>query len=186
MDRTRLLIIDRNETFNALMKKSLERTGRFEVISATDRDTGIELFSGYRPDIVLSNPDSAMLDDVNMISRTARAVIQHIKNPPGLENDTFSIGKFAFSISKQQLQKGDTTVKLTARETKIIEMLRSRIGEVVPREDILRTLWGISDYYSSRSLDVFVHGLRRRFSADPRIEINVIRNRGLQLAIRRS
>ncbi|WP_455584283.1 response regulator transcription factor [Bacteroides sp.] len=71
---------------------------------------------------------------------------------------------------------------LTARETQLLQMLCEKKGEVVKRENILEKLWGTEDdYFASRSLDVFVTKLRKRFAEDQAITIKTIKGVGLSL-----
>ena len=75
-----------------------------------------------------------------------------------------------------------TNKTLTARETKLLQMLCEKKGEVVKRETILEKLWGTEDdYFASRSLDVFVTKLRKLFAEDPSVNIKTVKGIGLSL-----
>jgi len=50
--------------------------------------------------------------------------------------------------------------KLSAKEGGILEVLASNFGEVVKKEIILEKVWHKSDYFSGRSMDVYVTHLR--------------------------
>ena len=60
-------------------------------------------------------------------------------------------------------------------------MLCKEKGKVVSREHILNTIWGVSDFYSSRSLDVFITKLRKYLSKDSNISLNVLKGVGICL-----
>lgn len=53
MGKIRVLIIDDEEHFTRMVKLNLEKTGRFDVLTAKDGKTGIELARRNRPDIIL-------------------------------------------------------------------------------------------------------------------------------------
>jgi two-component system response regulator RegX3 len=77
-------------------------------------------------------------------------------------------------------------VALTPREYQILELLSSRRGEAVPRDDLLAALWGTSDgvEVSSRTVDQHVAALRRKLGDDadsPRL-IETVYGFGYRLA----
>lgn len=59
------------------------------------------------------------------------------------------------------------TVELSEREIGILSLLARRAGEVVSRDEILDSVWGMGRYPSSRTVDNFVVRLRRHFEPDP-------------------
>ena len=99
-----------------------------------------------------------------------------------LKNAIHIIGKYTFDPKKRTLIYNDSKKKvLTAKESQILELLLKHKGEVVKRDDILITFWPESDYFTSRSLDVFISKLRRYLSQDSSISIENIRSTGLVL-----
>ncbi len=94
------------------------------------------------------------------------------------------IGKYLFDTKAQTLQRQDRTIKLTERESQIILLLYQQKGKIVKREDILTQCWEHSDFYTSRSLDVFINKLRKYFKEDPGIEIKTVRKKGILLDIK--
>ena len=80
------------------------------------------------------------------------------------------------------LYKDDEVKKLSAKEGGILEILASNFGEVVKKEIILEKVWHKSDYFSGRSMDVYVTHLRRLFKEhDVDITIKNISGVGLIL-----
>jgi Response regulators consisting of a CheY-like receiver domain and a winged-helix DNA-binding domain len=79
--------------------------------------------------------------------------------------------------------RGENCVQLTEREMKILKFLFEKKGEVVKREDILSALWGNNDFYTTRSLDVFMASIRKHLKEDPSIKIQTIRGEGFQLIV---
>lgn len=61
--------------------------------------------------------------------------------------------------------------KLTYREAELIKFFCRNKGKLLSREQILLTVWGENDYFSGRSLDVFISRLRKYFKKDPGISI---------------
>ena len=70
-------------------------------------------------------------------------------------------------------------VPLTAREWGVLEMLASRRGRVVSRDELLETLWGEHSSEASASLDVIVSRLRRKLGdAAERCRVSTVRGEG--------
>lgn len=97
------------------------------------------------------------------------------------DEKTYTIGKYIFTPSQNLLTIGEEKQTLTAKEALILEILCKDKGNVVSREDILNDIWGNSDFYSSRSLDVFITKLRKYLSQDTDISINVLKGVGICL-----
>jgi DNA-binding response OmpR family regulator len=57
-------------------------------------------------------------------------------------------------------------VALTARELKLIEAFASRPGEVLTRDALLNTVWGIDYFGTTRTLDQHVAQLRKKVELD--------------------
>jgi DNA-binding response OmpR family regulator len=61
----------------------------------------------------------------------------------------------------QAFVRGDS-LQLTRREYQLLEMLSAAAGEVLTREHIYESLWRYEMIRNDRSVDVFVHKLRRK------------------------
>ncbi len=94
----------------------------------------------------------------------------------------YEIGSFRFDASISELyDKDGRTTSLTPRETQILKLLLDHKNETVRREVILQTFWPEANFFSSRSLDVFVAKLRNHFAADKTISIVTVKGIGLKL-----
>ena len=105
-----------------------------------------------------------------------------------IEETIFTIGKYSFDPTQNLLIFENEQHTLTAKESKILEMLCREKGKVVSRENvsrenILNEIWGNSDFYSSRSLDVFITKLRKYLSKDTDISLNVLKGVGICLKV---
>lgn len=94
----------------------------------------------------------------------------------------FTLGSFRFDASKSELHdKNGKTISLTPRETQILQLLCEHRNEIVRREAILERFWPEADYFTSRSLDVFVTQLRNYLAGDEHVSIVTVRGVGLKL-----
>lgn len=98
-------------------------------------------------------------------------------------SNTIKIGLYLFDVSNQKLSFLNEDKKLTIRETTLLAMLAQNIGNIVKREDILKSVWGNEDYFTGRSMDVFISRLRKCLAKDPAIEIVNIHSVGFKLTI---
>jgi DNA-binding response OmpR family regulator len=99
------------------------------------------------------------------------------------EQTRFEIGDYRFDSVRQILDyKGDER-KLTPRESELLRLLCLHVNRTLTRERALRELWGEENYFSGRSMDVFVSKLRKYLKDDSRISILSIHGKGLRLVV---
>ncbi|WP_299547088.1 response regulator transcription factor [Seonamhaeicola sp.] len=97
-------------------------------------------------------------------------------------SDFLQIGDFQFNFPKQTLQyKTDKLQQLTHREAHLLFHLIKNKNQVLDRSLILKKLWGNDDFFSARSMDVFITKLRKKLSADENLQIINVRGYGYKL-----
>lgn len=92
-----------------------------------------------------------------------------------------NLGHYQFDVANQQLTEGKKIQQLTFRESALLKLFADNINQIVKREDILMKIWGNDQFFSSRSLDVFISRLRKLLHSDPSIRIENIHNIGYRL-----
>lgn len=97
------------------------------------------------------------------------------------EEKNIFIGKYIFDTNERILVGPDGSQKLSPRETELFVLLYESINQVVVRDQVLKTLWGESSYFTGRSMDVFIARLRKLLSSDTAIEIINIHGTGYML-----
>lgn len=96
--------------------------------------------------------------------------------------DILEIGKFTFNLPKQSLSfKNAEKVQLTHREAHLLYHLIKNKNHVLDRSLILNKLWGTDDFFSARSMDVFITKLRKKLKQDDSIQIVNVRGFGYKL-----
>lgn len=93
----------------------------------------------------------------------------------------FPIGEFLFHYPEGLLVYKGVKKQLTFREAEILNMLRVNPEKTISRKELLLTHWENDDYFSSRSLDVFITKLRKYLKADPSVAILNYRGQGYKL-----
>lgn len=91
------------------------------------------------------------------------------------------IGSYVFDATKQTLTNAEKTKALTHRESALLELLINSKNEILDRSLILKTIWGSDDFFSGRSMDVFISKLRKKMEDDASIQILNIRGFGYKL-----
>ncbi|MFY0591592.1 response regulator transcription factor [Roseivirga sp.] len=96
-------------------------------------------------------------------------------------SETVNIGKYEFNFSKQLLSFEGSEIMLTHREAQLLNELYRHRNELTERTLILNTLWGNDDFFSARSMDVFITKLRKKLTLDEEIQIMNVRGFGYKL-----
>lgn len=94
------------------------------------------------------------------------------------------IGNYSFDFPKQQLQfKDEPSNQLTHREAHLLFHLLKNKNQVLDRSLILNKLWGTDDFFTARSMDVFISKLRKKLKRDETIQIINVRGYGYKLTV---
>ncbi len=73
---------------------------------------------------------------------------------------TIKLGEIEVNILDRQVRAGDSLVHLSGIEQSLLYLLASRGGQVVTREEILDTIWGLDFVAESNVVDRHIRGLR--------------------------
>ncbi|OOG78504.1 response regulator transcription factor [Flavobacterium sp. A45] len=98
-------------------------------------------------------------------------------------DDELQIGTYLFDTKRLCLKNNSITQQLTEKEASLIHFFYTHKNQMVKREQILKTIWGNDDFFSGRSMDVYISKIRKYFKDDSRISIESVRNIGLEFKI---
>lgn len=113
-------------------------------------------------------------DEEELICRI-KAVLNRVElKGGGTEISTFTIGGYKFDYQNQLLEYGNNSKRLTKKENEVLKLLCLSKSKITKRDDILVKVWGESDYFTGRSLDVFITKLRKYLKEDTKIKIEGI------------
>lgn len=87
-----------------------------------------------------------------------------------------NIGTYTYDMMHCTLSNQGMSKKLTSREAEVLKVLYQNRNRLLDRKAFLLQVWGDDDFFSSRSLDVFITKLRKHFKNDPVVQI--INHRG--------
>lgn len=156
-----------------LAEKIKEQNIDIPVIILSARSMREDKIKGFR--IGVDDYITKPFDEEELLYRI-RAIINRTKQGSDKKNDghLFNIGKFEYDGLNQLLTYNKNTRRLTLKESRILGLLINSKNNLVRREDIMIAIWGDSDYYTGRSLDVFISKLRSYLKNDPEVSITTI------------
>lgn len=119
--------------------------------------------------------------DTDVLIAKLNAIIQRkvISSSPQVE--MFSIGQYSFNYQHRTISKDDKKQKLSPKEAELLKLLCTHKNDLLPREKALKQIWGDDDYFTTRSMDVFITKLRKYLREDQSIEIRNIHGSGFML-----
>lgn len=97
--------------------------------------------------------------------------------------ETYVLGRYKFDTQKQQLSIGETTIKLTTKESELLKLLCANANKVLERNIALKTIWVDDNYFNARSMDVYITKLRKHLKEDPSVEIINVHGKGYKLVM---
>jgi DNA-binding response OmpR family regulator len=123
-------------------------------------------------------------DNEEFLLRIENVLRRTGKRKQRVEPDEFGVGIFTLDTKNLTLTSPDgTEQKLTAKEAKILKLLCLHVNSVVERDVLLNTVWGKDDYFTGRSMDVFITKLRKYLKDDASVKIQNIHGVGFKLEI---
>jgi two-component system, OmpR family, response regulator len=72
------------------------------------------------------------------------------------------IGQLVVDLEGRRVRLHDRALPLTAKELAIVELLATRSGKVVAREDLLESVWGEANESARASLEVLIARIRQK------------------------
>ncbi|PCH78139.1 MAG: DNA-binding response regulator [Flavobacteriaceae bacterium] len=122
--------------------------------------------------------------DSEVLLYKIKAIIQRKHSGNSLEEERFefTIGKFEFNSKLRHLIfDKEHTQKLSPKENKLLKMLALHKNDLMPRELALTKIWRDDNYFTSRSMDVYIAKLRKYLKLDSGVEILNIHGEGFRL-----
>ena len=112
------------------------------------------------------------------LSRNKKSVI------PDTDNFEFDFSDFNFNSKLRILTyKHGEDIKLSPKENQLLRLLVLHINDLLPREIALNKIWRDDNYFTSRSMDVYIAKLRKYLVRDKKVQILNIHGEGFRLVI---
>ena len=164
-----------------LAKKIKEISPDLPVIFVTARSMKEDKIKGFNlgVDDYITKP----FDEDELLCRI-QAILNRLENRTKGKGEKIPVGIYSYDNDNQCLCLNGDCRRLTRRENEVIQLLIQNKGQIVKREMILKAVWENSDYFSGRSLDVYISKLRKYLQEDPSIVIENIPKVGFLLQVK--
>ena len=109
--------------------------------------------------------------------------LRALRRREAIAASSLEIGGLLIDLETQRISAGDTSTRLSRTEFDLLRLLASRPDEVLPRSEILDTIWGSAAHIDPNIVDQYVSYLRKKLeSIDAGVRIVTARGVGFCLA----
>jgi two-component system, OmpR family, response regulator len=166
-----------------LAKEIREKNKDVPIIFLTAKTMKEDVLKGYKvgADDYLNKPF-----DSDVLLAKIRTIIQRKATETKPENlkFEFEIGKFHLNSKLRFLNfPGAEPIKFSPKENELLKMLALYEDDLMPRELALTKIWRDDNYFTSRSMDVYIAKLRKYLKMDEKVEVLNIHGEGFRLVV---
>lgn len=166
-----------------LAKEIREKNETIPLIFLTAKTMKEDVLKGFKigADDYLSKPF-----DSEVLLAKIKSILGRRVAPASVESDEmeFAIGDFNLNAKLRLLTyKKEDPVKLSPKENQLLRLLALHINDLMPREKALNKIWRDDNYFTSRSMDVYIAKLRKYLKQDSKVEILNIHGEGFRLVV---
>lgn len=167
-----------------LAKEIREKNKEVPLVFLTAKSMKEDVLKGYKvgADDYLNKPF-----DSEVLLMKIKAIIQ--RKASDVKSDVnqfeFIIGHFHLNSKLRFLTfKNEEPIKLSPKENELLKILAIYENDLMPRELALTKIWRDDNYFTSRSMDVYIAKLRKYLKLDPEVEILNIHGEGFRLVVK--
>lgn len=167
-----------------LAKEIREKNAEVPIIFLTAKAMKEDVMKGYKvgADDYLNKPF-----DSEVLLMKIKAIIQRKATDSVADSKQFEfqVGNFYLNSKLRFLTyKKQGPIKLSPKENELLRMLALHKNDLMPRELALTKIWRDDNYFTSRSMDVYIAKLRKYLSMDDDVEIINIHGEGFRLIVK--
>jgi len=170
-EQVHLILLDimmpRLDGLSATMHIRQERNIPIIILSAKSEDTDKVLGLSMGADDYVTKPFNSMELIARVKSQLRRYITLGDINMPSARNGLKTGGLF-FDLDSRILTVDGEPVKLTATETRIVELLMRTPGRVYPAEEIYERVWGETAYGVENTVMVHIRRIREKIEINPK------------------
>ena len=167
-----------------LAKEIREVNKQVPIIFLTAKSMKSDVLHGYQvgADDYLNKPfdSEVLLYKIKAITERGGAETAEAEENTQTE---FKIGSFTFDSKLRNLSNGTEEYKLSPKENALLKLLCQHMGDLMPRELALVRIWKDDNYFTARSMDVYIVKLRKYLKSDPKVSISNIHGEGFRLVV---
>ena len=166
-----------------LAKEIREKNTDVPIVFLTAKTMKEDVLKGYKvgADEYLNKPFDSEVLLMKIKAIIQRKATETISDSKQFE---FKIGRFDLNSKLRFLKfDGENPVKLSPKENELLRLLALHENDLMPRELALTKIWRDDNYFTSRSMDVYIAKLRKYMKLDDKVEILNIHGEGFRLVI---
>ncbi len=119
--------------------------------------------------------------DTDVLLYKIQAIIGRKAEEAEEEPEEMVLSSFVFKPKLRQLIKGDEVTKLSPKESELLALLIGHRNQLLSRSKALLKIWKEDNYFTGRSMDVYVAKLRKYLKEDTLLRIENVHGEGFQL-----
>lgn len=148
------------------------------IIFLTAKSLKVDKIKGFRlgADDYIVKP----VDEEELILRI-RSILKRSYPALSMQYEEIAVGELLFDPQKRVLSHKGSARLLTEKETAILYLLAINKGRLVSRKEILNKVWGATDYFTIKTMNVHLSKLRKHLAADDKVSILNVHNKGFIL-----
>ena len=167
-----------------LAKEIREKNKDVPLVFLTAKSMKEDVLKGYKvgADDYLNKPF-----DSEVLLMKIKAIMQRKATDTKTDANQFEfqIGHFHLNSKLRFLTfKNEEPTKLSPKENELLKILAVYENDLMPRELALTKIWRDDNYFTSRSMDVYIAKLRKYLKPDPEVEILNIHGEGFRLVVK--
>jgi DNA-binding response OmpR family regulator len=121
--------------------------------------------------------------DSDVLMAKIKAIISRNKRNDLPEQESYIVGNFTFDPKLRVLRGYGEERKLSPKESELLKLLLQYKNDLLPRSQALLKIWKDDNYFTGRSMDVYIAKLRKYLKPDARIEIQNIHSEGFTMMV---
>ncbi len=152
------------------------------IVFLTARGQNDDRIAGFKAgcDDYITKPFSSEELALRIEAILKRCMQRRMRMASGIIN----LGKYKFDSTNLVLIINEYEQSLTPKEAALLRLLCHYRNSLLPRDTALKEIWGDSDYFIGRSMDVFIARLRKYLRHDPTVVIQNVHGSGFKLEVK--
>lgn len=150
------------------------------------------LTSKGRKDDMLSGYETGADDyivkpvDADILMHKIKAILKRTGDGVVHQNhqNEFMLGIYNFNVDSRSLEVNGEKQILSPKEAELLHIFCANMNQLVKREDILRSIWKEVNYFTGRSMDVYVAKLRKYLQHDEKVSIISLHKSGYIMEVK--
>jgi DNA-binding response OmpR family regulator len=86
--------------------------------------------------------------------------------PEHIQNDKLQVGSLILDILHCEATNRGETIRLTFKESQLLELFIRKKGQVITKDQILDKVWGLDTAVEMNNIEIYIHYLRKKLTPE--------------------